>query len=381
MVFAYRSKKIIQPYNTQLLYNLHVPQTDRLSLLLHLSQTFNSSLDLDEVLNRVTDEVIAAVRAERGFVMLYDPEGHLVFRVARGIDQKTIEDPLFQVSRGVLERVEREGLPVLTVNAQEDERFGSRESIVSLKVRSILCVPLKNKERKLGLIYVDNRIRSGIFTQTDLDLFGAIASTAAIAIDNASLFKDLQQSKQALEDAYVTTLEGWAHAIELRDHETEGHTHRVTEMAVRFAKYLGMRDEELNHIYRGALLHDIGKMGVSDAVLRKPGPLTDEERFEMEKHPQFAFEMLKPISFLKPAIDIPYCHHEKWDGSGYPRGLKGGQIPLSAQIFSIVDVWDALSHDRYYRKAWSQEQVVTYLLEQQDKSFNSQIVQAFVKIL
>jgi HD-GYP domain-containing protein (c-di-GMP phosphodiesterase class II) len=355
-----------------------MPQSDHLSLLLNLSQTFNSTLDLDEVLNRVMDEVIVAIHAERGFMMLYDTDGHLAFRVARGIDQKTIEDPLFQVSRGVVEKVEREGLPILTVNAQEDERFSSRQSIVSLKVRSILCVPLKNKERKLGIIYADNRIHSGIFTESDLELFGAIASTAAIAIDNASLFKDVQQSKQELEAAYATTLIGWARAIELRDHETEGHTRRVTEKTVRFAESLGINETDLSHIYRGALLHDIGKMGVSDAILRKPGPLTTEERSEMEKHPRFAFEMLDPITFLKPALDIPYCHHEKWDGSGYPRGLKGGRIPLSAQIFSIVDVWDALSHDRYYRKAWPQDQVAAYLIEQKNKAFNAQLAQAFV---
>jgi response regulator RpfG family c-di-GMP phosphodiesterase len=355
-----------------------MPQADRLSLLLHLSKTFNSSLDLDEVLNRVMDEVIVAVHAERGFVMLYDPEEHLKFRVARGMDQKTIEDPLFQVSRGVVEKVERDSQPILTVNAQEDERFSARQSIVSLKVRSILCVPLKNRGRKLGVIYVDNRIHSGIFTESDLELFGAIASTAAIAIDNASLFNDVQQSKQELEAAYATTLIGWARAIELRDHETEGHTRRVTDKTVLFAESLGISETEISHIYRGALLHDIGKMGVSDSILRKPGPLTPEERAEMEKHPQFAFDMLDPITFLKPAIEIPHCHHEKWDGSGYPRKLKGKQIPRSAQIFSIVDVWDALSHDRYYRKAWPQEQVATYLLGEKDKSFNPEMVQAFV---
>lgn len=353
--------------------------TDHLSLLLHLSQSFNSTLNLDDVLNRVMDEVIAAVQAERGFMMLYDTDGRLAFRVARGMDQNTIEDPRFQVSRGVVEKVERDGEPVLTVDAQQDERFKSRESIVALGVRSMLCVPLKSKERKLGVIYVDNRLRTGLFTKSDLELFVAIASNAAIAIENASLFSDLQRSKQALEEAYATTLEGWAHAIELRDHETEGHTRRVTETTVRFAKTLGVSETELEHIYRGALLHDIGKMGVSDAILRKPGPLTTKERIEMEKHPLFAYEMLQQIAFLKPAIDIPYCHHEKWDGTGYPRQLKGVQIPLPARIFSLVDVWDALSHDRYYRKAWPQWKVATYLLEQQEKFFDPDITKEFVE--
>ncbi len=367
------------PALVELIYNHPMTQTGQLSLLLQLSQTFNSTLNLDEVLNRVMDEVIAAVHAERGFVMLYDAEGRLSFRVARGMNQKTIEDPLFQVSRGVVEKVEREGKPIVTVDAQQDERFSSRQSIVSLGVRSILCVPLMNKERKLGVIYVDNRLRSGIFTTTDLELLGSIASTAAIAIDNASLYQDLQQSKQELEAAYVTTLEGWARAIELRDHETEGHTRRVTKMAVCFAEKLGIQKPDLDHIYRGALLHDIGKMGVSDAILCKPGSLTEEERTEMKKHPQYAYEMLRPILFLEPAIDIPYCHHEKWDGSGYPRGLKGAKIPMPARIFSIVDVWDALSHDRYYRKAWPKDKVASYLLEEGGKSFSPEMVQAFVR--
>ena len=356
-----------------------MPQTDHLSLLFNLSQAFNSSLNLDEVLSRLMDEVIAVIRAERGFVMLYDPDGHLSFKVARGMDKETIEDPLFQVSRSVVEKVEREGNPILTFNAQDDKRFSAQQSIITLGVRALMCVPLTNKGRKLGIIYVDNRIRSGTFAKADLELLATIASTAAIAVDNASLFADLQQSKHALEAAYATTLEGWAHAIELRDLETEGHTRRVTDVTVRFAESLGIREPDLGHIYRGALLHDIGKMGVSDLILRKPNSLTDAERLEMQKHPQFAFEMLTPISFLKLAIDIPYCHHEKWDGTGYPRSMKGDQIPLSASIFSIVDVWDALSHDRYYRKALPRDQVAAYLLDQRDKSFNPRLVQAFVR--
>ncbi|MBN2388028.1 MAG: GAF domain-containing protein [Anaerolineales bacterium] len=358
-----------------------MPDTDRLALLLRLSQTFNSSLNLDEVLNLVMDEVIAAVRAERGFVMLNDAGGGLSFRVARGMDQKTIDEPHFQVSRGAIESVNRDGLPILTMDALQDERFKERASVMVLGLRSLICVPLKNKERQLGIIYVDSRTRSSQFNATDLELVSAIASTAAIAIDNASLFNDLQQSKEDLDAAYITTLEGWARAIELRDHETEGHTRRVTEMTTRFARHLQVAEADLAHISRGALLHDIGKMGVSDAILRKPGPLTAEERVEMEMHPGFGFDMLAPIAFLKPAIDIPFCHHEKWDGSGYPRGLKGEDIPLAARIFCIVDVWDALSQDRYYRKAWPREQVLAFLREQSGLHFAPRLVEAFIGML
>jgi sigma-B regulation protein RsbU (phosphoserine phosphatase) len=165
------------------------PSSDRLALLCRLSETFNSSLDLDEVLNRVMDEVIAAMRAERGFVMLHEADGRLAFRVARGIDQSTVDDPQFQVSRSMVEQVAREGRPILTSDAQRDDRFSMRQSVRVLGLRSILCVPLKIKDKVLGVVYVDNRLRAGIFVQVDLDLLVAIASSAAIAIENARLYQ------------------------------------------------------------------------------------------------------------------------------------------------------------------------------------------------
>jgi len=169
--------------------NLPQPSTDRLALLYRLSQTFSSTLDLDEVLDKVMDEVIAATRAERGFVMLYDAQRQLTFQVARGLDQRTIEDPRFQVSRSVIEKVAREGQAILTSDAQSDNRFSMRESVMILGLRSILCVPLKSKDTVLGIIYVDNRLQAGIFTQADLELLTAIAASASIAIENARLYQ------------------------------------------------------------------------------------------------------------------------------------------------------------------------------------------------
>ena len=173
----------------------------------------------------------------------------------------------------------------------------------------------------------------GVFKTDDLDLLNAVSSSAAIAIENAGLFKDLQISKNALEIAYDTTLEGWAKALELRDQVTEGHTRRVTKLTVRLAEAMGITGERLNHIRRGSLLHDIGKMGIPDQILLKPGPLTASEYEIMKKHPVFAYEMLSKIEFLKPCLDIPYCHHERWDGTGYPRGLKStADSPGSAHL-------------------------------------------------
>ena len=148
------------------------------------------------------------------------------------------------------------------------------------------------------------------------------AGQAAIAIDNAQLFENLQHSNAELVLAYDTTIEGWSHALDLRDKETEGHTQRVTEMTLRLAKAMGIDEAELVHIRRGALLHDIGKMGVPDNILLKPGELTEEEWGSCTQHPQLAYDLLSPIAYLRPALDIPYCHHEKWDGTGYPRGLE-----------------------------------------------------------
>jgi PAS domain S-box-containing protein len=184
-----------------------------------------------------------------------------------------------------------------------------------------------------------------------------------------------------LAQAYDSTLAGWARALELRDELTEGHTRRVTELTLELARALGIAEDELAHIHRGALLHDIGKMGIPDSILHKPGPLTAQELRIMQMHPQYAYEMLSLIPFLQPAIDIPYCHHERWDGTGYPRGLKGKEIPLAARIFSVVDVWDALTTDRPYRAAWSRVQAREYLLAESGCYFDPEIVQKFLKLL
>ncbi len=181
--------------------------------------------------------------------------------------------------------------------------------------------------------------------------------------------------------AYDTTLEGWARALELRDQETEGHTRRVTELTMHLASYMGISESEKVNIHRGVLLHDIGKMGVPDNILRKTGKLDENEWNEMRKHPVYAYNLLSPISYLRGALDIPYCHHEHWDGSGYPRGLRGEQIPLSARIFSVVDIWDALLSNRPYRKAWPREKVVTYLRDVSGTILDPKIVDIFLKMI
>ncbi|MEW5952901.1 MAG: HD domain-containing phosphohydrolase [Bacillota bacterium] len=180
--------------------------------------------------------------------------------------------------------------------------------------------------------------------------------------------------------AYDATIEGWSRALDLRDKETDGHSRRVTDTTILLARAAGMSEAELAHVRRGALLHDIGKMGLPDRILLKPGPLTEGEWEIMRRHPSYAYDLLSPIAYLRPALDIPYCHHEKWDGSGYPRGLKGERIPLSARIFAIVDVWDALTSERPYRPAWNEEKVNDYLREQSGKHFDPLVAELFMKM-
>jgi putative nucleotidyltransferase with HDIG domain len=211
------------------------------------------------------------------------------------------------------------------------------------------------------------------------ELLEALAAQAALTIDNAKLFNDLQQSNIELSMAYDATIEGWSLALDLRDHETEGHTRRVTEWTVRLARVAGLPETDVMHIRRGAILHDIGKMGIPDSILAKPGPLNEEERKKIQEHPQLAFDMLHPIEFLRPALDIPWCHHEKWDGSGYPRGLKGEEIPYAARLFAVADVWDALTNDRHYRKAWSEEQALEYLRNERGKHFDPHALDLFLE--
>jgi len=167
----------------------------------------------------------------------------------------------------------------------------------------------------------------------------------------------------------------------LRDRETEGHTQRVTKMTIQLAQAFGLDGDAIVHVRRGALLHDMGKMGVPDAVLRKPTALTEEEWLQMRLHPQNAYDMLADIDYLRPALDIPYCHHEKWDGTGYPRGLKGEEIPLAARLFAVVDVWDALYYDRPYRKGWELDRTIEYIREQSGRHFDPSVVEVFLRIV
>jgi HD-GYP domain-containing protein (c-di-GMP phosphodiesterase class II) len=255
--------------------------------------------------------------------------------------------------------------------------FVRKGLIAAENFRSYSAVPLVAKGHVQGVLEI---FLSEIFNpdEESLEFFQSLAAQAAIAIDNATLFNELETSNTELVIAYDSTIEGWGKALDLRDRETEDHTQRVSDLTVRIARIYGMRESEIVHVRRGALLHDIGKMGVPDTILMKDGPLTPEEEKIMHNHPMNAFQILMPIAYLRPALDIPYCHHEKWDGTGYPRGLKGEQIPIAARIFAMVDTWDALISERRYRKAWPRDKVKEYIHEQAGTHFDPNLVELFL---
>ena len=240
-------------------------------------------------------------------------------------------------------------------------------------------VPLIAKGQVRGVLEILHRSPRE-FDEEWRNFLEALAAQAAIAIDNATLFDGLQRSNVELILAYDTTIEGWARALELRDKETEGHTHRAAEMTLGIARAMGMHEEDLVNIRRGALLHDIGKMSIPDSILLKTGPLSDEEWAIMRRHPAYAFELLSPIAYLRPALDIPYCHHERWDGTGYPRGLKGEQIPLAARIFALADTWDALYSERRYHPAWPEDRVREHVRSLAGTQLDPKVVEVFLSM-
>ncbi len=264
--------------------------------------------------------------------------------------------------------------------ADDPDEPARSASLGTEEFKSYFAFPLIAKGQVKGVLEIFHR--SSLRPDREWISFAeTLANQAAITIDNVQLFEGMQKSNMEIVTAYDATIAGWSRALDLRDKETEGHTQRVSEVTVQLARRMGIGPERLVHIRRGALLHDIGKLGVPDQILLKPGRLSEAEWEIMRQHPVYALKMLTPITHLQPALDIPYCHHEKWDGSGYPRCLKGEQIPLAARLFAVVDVWDALGSDRPYRQAWPKEKVLKYIREESDKHFDPQVVDAFLKLI
>ncbi len=354
---------------------------ERLQALRSIDLTISASLDLRVTLDVFLEQVTARLQVDAADILLLNRGTQaLAYAAGRGFRTRALQHTQLRLGeshagRAALER-RAIHIPDLLANAGDLTRAPllTTEGFVAY-----YGLPLVTKGQVKGVLEIFHR--STLTPDAEwLDFLEALAGQAAIAIDNTLLFEGLQRSNAELALAYDTTLEGWSRALELRDQETEGHTQRVTETTLRLAQAMGVNEDDLVHIRRGALLHDIGKMGIPDGILLKPGPLTEAEWEIMRKHPVYANDMLTPILFLRRALDVPHCHHEKWDGTGYPRGLKGEQIPLSARIFAVVDVWDALRSDRPYRAAWPDEKVREHLRSLSGAHFDPQVVQAFLNL-
>ncbi|MEW6001653.1 MAG: HD domain-containing phosphohydrolase, partial [Nitrospirota bacterium] len=360
-------------------------QTDRsirrLAALHTIDISINASLDLHLTLNVLLEQVTDQLGVDATDVLLLNPYTQTMeFVSGRGFRSRALRHTHLQLGQGHAGRAALERHIVGITNLSEFQGDFVRSPFLSSEgFKAYYAAPLIAKGQVKGVLEIFHR--SPLSPDLEwLDFLEALAAQAAIAIDNAFLFNDLQRANTELTIAYDATIAGWSRALDMRDRETEGHTQRVMEMTLRLAQAVGMSGAELVHVRRGALLHDIGKMSIPDGILIKPGPLTEEEWEIMRKHPVFAYEMLSPVAFLLPALDIPYCHHEKWDGSGYPRGLKGEQIPLAARIFAVVDVWDALRSDRPYRSAWPEEKVREYISEQSGKHFDPKVLELFLEM-
>jgi len=357
----------------------HKLHMDNLTALRNIDNAIKGSLDLQVTLQVILMEALKQLHVDAAVVLLLNPYSQtLEYASEQGFHTDRISFARVRIGENCAGRVAKERKTLILSDISSATEGSVPKTLVETEgFKSYVGVPLIAKGKVKGVLELFQR--TPLFPEQDwLNFVEALAGQAAIAIDNAELYECLQNSNNELLSAYDTTIEGWSRALDFRDKETEGHSRRVTDLTVVIAREMGIGNEKLVHVRRGALLHDIGKLGVPDNILLKPGKLTDEEFGIMKRHPEIAFKLLSPIEFLRPALDIPYYHHEKWDGSGYPKGLQGEEIPLTARIFAIVDVWDALCSDRPYRLAWPEEKVREHIREQAGKAFDPHIVDLFL---
>jgi HD-GYP domain-containing protein (c-di-GMP phosphodiesterase class II) len=352
----------------------------RLNSLGTINSAISSSMDLRLTLKVLVDQIIIQDQADAADVLLLNPHTLMLdYAAGQGFRYRTLERTRLRLGepQAGIAALERRPVEIHDLTVVEHPQ---REALLQEGFSAYYAVPLISKGQVKGVLETFHRLLP-VHDPDWRKFLEELGRQAAIAIDNAEQHEKIQRSNEELTLAYDATIEGWSYALDLRDKETEGHSQRVAEWTVRLARAMNIGPQELVHIRRGALLHDIGKVGLPDKILRKTGPLDDDEWVVMRRHPIHAHGLISSITFLRPALDIPYSHHEKWDGSGYPRGLKGEEIPAAARIFAVIDVWDALTSKRSYRDAWSQEEALMYIAEQSGKHFDPRVVVEFFKLL
>jgi HD-GYP domain-containing protein (c-di-GMP phosphodiesterase class II) len=319
------------------------------------------------------------LKVDTAIVMLFNPDLQwLETEACQGVHSSA--SFRLKIGQGIMGKTALERRTMLFPNLDKEPPSFLSPLETHGKLKSFFSMPLIVRGNLLG-VFGAGFLSPFTPGQEWMDFFNNLANQISMGIDTIKSLETLSRTNAELTLAYDTTIMGWSRAMSLRDKETFEHTDRVVEITIQIALIMGISKEMLLHVRRGAILHDIGKMGIPDGILLKPHELTPEEWEIMRKHPVYAYEMLQPIAYLRPALDIPYCHHEKWDGSGYPRGLKGEEIPLAARIFSVVDVWDALRFDRPYRKRWSDKKIMEYIRSESGKYFDPQIVDVFIHVI
>ena len=382
-----KGKWIIQSFfrditKRKLAEDLAQERLQHLGALHAIDLMISSSLDLHETLSEFLNLVTSQLKVDAADILLLNPDTQtLDYAAGRGFRTEVMQKSRIRLGEGIAGLAALEHRSITVPDLLDFQSGFVRAPLLAQEgFTSYACVPLMAKGKVKGVLEILHRSHLGPDAEWQ-GFLEALAAQAAIAIDNATLFDELQRSNIDLMLAYDATLEGWARALDLRSRETERHTERVAEMTLRLARTMGISEKDLVHIRRGALLHDIGKIGIPDSILLKPGTLTEDDWSIMRKHPRFAFDMLQPIAYLRPALDIPYAHHEHWDGSGYPRGLKGEHIPLAARLFSVADIWDAMTDEkRPYRKALSKDEIRTYIRSLSGNQLDPKVVDAFLKI-
>ncbi len=379
MTFAHQAAVAIE--NARL-YARGESQIRQLTVLRDIDSAISSSFDLRVTLNLLVGYATRELKADAGAILLFDSDlkSLSLFTDTGFTGKHNYSSSYIRIGEGLSGQVVLNRKLIHITDLDRTAEFVAVDYTNYENFKSYFGIPLIAKGQIKGVLELYTREESNPDPDW-LNFLHTLAGQAAIAIDNVQMFKNLQRSNRELILAYDTTLAGWGRALELRDKETQGHTDRVGEMTIDLARRLGIEGEELTHIMRGTLLHDIGKMGIPDHILHKPGPLTEEEWETMRQHPQYAYNLIHPIQYLRPALDIPYAHHERWDGSGYPRGLKGEDIPLAARIFAVVDIWDALLNNRVYREAWPEKKVLEYLKNAAGIELDPDIVEIFLEMI
>lgn len=347
-----------------------------LEVIAEMGEAYRINNTREEVLSIALLKLVDILKADGVFIEIVDIDDSTNAMIKASGNWKRLEQLPIDPSQGLSGHIMSTGQPYLNTRASKDPYLLYPEVIKGYS--SLAGVPLITSGLTFGAIVIGAH---HIFSENDLRLLKAIGDLTASAMHRTALFEKTRTQASELKQAYNSTLEGWALALELRDKETQGHSVRIANLSVKLARRMGIPEDQMENLRRGALLHDIGKLGVPDTILLKQGKLTGEEWAIMQKHPTYAYEMLSQIKDFKDSIDIPYCHHEWWDGSGYPRGLEGEQIPLAARIFSIVDVWDALTSNRPYRAAWQRKDAMAHIINQAGTHFDPRVVDEFVRMV